>query len=182
MSRIWKLPVAIPTWVTVNLENDNIIVTWPKWNLNYTFRPEMEVKFENDNIIVERRNDEKLSMSLHGLTRTLIANMVIWVTTWFEKKLQILWVWYSYKIQWSEIVLALGFSHPVTVKIWEWINVQINEKKKDILLISWIDKQKVWEFAAQVRKLKKPEPYKWKWIRYLWEYVRKKAWKAAAKK
>ncbi len=182
MSRIWKLPVTIPTWVTVSIENAIVTATWPKWNLSYTSRPEIDIKIENDSVIVERKNDEKFTMWLHGLTRTLVANMITWVTKWFEKKLQILWVWYSYRIQWSNIVLSLWYSHPVNVKIWEWIDVKIDDKAKDILTVSWIDKQKVWEFAAQIRKLKKPEPYKWKWIRYLWEYVRKKAWKAAAKK
>ena len=181
MSRIWKTPVLIPSWVTVKIDNRLITVTWPKWELQYEHRPEITVTVDGDSIVLTRENEEKISKSLHGLTRTLVSNMVEWVTKWFEKKLQILWVWYSMKVEWSNINLSLGFSHPVKVEIWKWIAAEMGKEEKDVMTISWIDKQQVWEFAAQIRKLKVPEPYKWKWIRYLWEYVKRKAWKAAKK-
>lgn len=181
MSRIWKLPVKVPQWVNVNISSSTISITWPKWELKFQARPEISMSLEWDNVLVTRINDEKLSKSLHWLTRTMIWNMMTWVTKWFEKKLQILWVWYTYKVEWQKVILTLWFSHPVHVEIWKGIEVKIDQKEKDIMLINWIDKQKVWEFAAQIRKLKRPEPYKWKWIRYVWEYVRKKAWKSAKK-
>jgi len=181
MSRIWKLPINIPSWVTVNFNDWVLIVKWPKWSLDMKIRSEILVNIDNNIISLKRINDEKFSKSLHWLLRTLIFNMICWVNQWFEKKLQIVWVWYSVKIQWNNLLFNLGYSHPIEMLIWEWITAKIDQKEKNVLIISWIDKQKVWEFSAQIRRFRKPEPYKWKWIKYFWEYIKKKAWKATKK-
>lgn len=181
MSRIWKTPVKVPNNVTVNLNDSIIKVTWPKWSLSFKYEPNVDIVVDEWNMLVKRIDDEKLSKSLHGLTRSIVSNMVKWVSEWFEKRLQILWVWYSYSVQWKKVVLSLWFSHPVHLEIPEWIKAEIDPKEKNIMIISWIDKQRVWEFAANIRKLKLPEPYKWKWIRYLWEYVFRKAGKTTGK-
>lgn len=181
MSRIWKAPVKIPSQVTVTVDNCLVKVTWPKWSLSLTHNPEVKVSVDGSNILVTRSSDDKLSRSLHWLTRSLISNMTKWVSEWFEKRLQILWVWYSYNVQWKKVNLNLWLSHPVYVDIPEWIKAEIDAKEKGVMIISWIDKQKVWEFAANIRKLKLPEPYKWKGIRYIWEYVPRKAGKTTGK-
>lgn len=181
MSRIWKAPVQIPNQVSIEIENSCIKVTWPKGSLAWEYRPNVNVVVEEWNILVTRINDEKDSRSLHWLSRSLIANMVQWVSGWFEKKLQIIWVWLSYLVQWKKIVLNLWFSHQVFIDIPDWLNAEIDKKEKNLMIISWIDKQAVWEFAANIRKLKPPEPYKWKWIKYIWEYVHRKAGKTTGK-
>ena len=178
MSRIWKQPVIIPDWVTVEIVWNLIKVTWSKWTLEYEHRPEVKVEMQDKVITISIDSDDKFVSGLFWLTRTLISNMVIWVSKWFTKTLQILWVWFSAKVQWTNLVLALWFSHPVTIAIPNWITVEMDKKEKNMLHISWADKQEVWEFSAHIRKQKKPEPYKWKWIRYKDEYVKKKAWKS----
>ena len=181
MSRIGKTPVTIPSWVNVSVDGLKVTVNWPKWTLSFEHRPEINVKIEWDLILVSKKTDDKFTAWLYWLTRTLIQNMVDWVTKWFEKRLQIIWVWFSAKVQWSKLNLTLWFSHPVEVDIEEWITVAMDQKEKNLIIVSGIDKQKVWQFSANIRRLKKPEPYKWKWIRYVDEYVLRKAWKSAAK-
>jgi large subunit ribosomal protein L6 len=175
MSKIWKLPVKMLSWVSAKLEWEILKITWPKWNLEIKVLNCVEIEI-SDKITVSRKNDESFSKAAHWLTRSLINNMVIWVSKWFEKNLEIIWVWYRANIAWTKLNLSLWFSHPIIVDIPEWIKVVMDEKNKNIILISWINKQQVWQFAAEIREYRKPEPYKWKWVRYVWEYVRRKAW------
>jgi large subunit ribosomal protein L6 len=110
-----------------------------------------------------------------------LNNMVIWVTNGYKKSLEISWVGYKFEVQWDKLVLSIGFSHKVEMKVPTWLKIQLDEKEKNVLHISWIDKQQVWEFAAKIRAKKKPEPYKWKWIRYTTEHIRRKAGKTGSK-
>jgi large subunit ribosomal protein L6 len=104
--------------------------------------------------------------------------MVEGVTNWYTKSLEINWVWYKFEVQWNVVVLSIWFSHKVNMDLPVWLEAKMDEKAKNIIHISWIDKQLVWEFAAKIRAKKKPEPYKGKWIKYVWEHVRRKAWKS----
>ena len=181
MSRIWKQPVVIPDWVTVTFDWWVVKVSWPKGNLEEVIRPEIWVEIKDWTVVVTMKDDSLKTKWFYWLSRTLIQNMVIWVTKWYEKQLQIIWVWFNVQVQGAKLKLNLWFSHPVELDIWPWLTIELDKKEKNLMTISWASKQQVWEYAAQVRKLKKPEPYKWKWIRYKDEYVRRKAWKAAAK-
>ena len=107
--------------------------------------------------------------------------MIIWITAWYKKTLEISWVGYKFDVQWDKILLSIWYSHKVEVKIPVWLKVELDEKQKNIMYISWIDKQLVWEFAAKIRAKKKPEPYKGKWIKYADEHIRRKAGKTGAK-
>lgn len=180
MSRIWKLPVPILDGVTVTLDWNLVSVSWPKWNLSYSFLNGVNVSVEDSSVVVSIISDE--FKNLWGLTRTLIDNMIVGVTSWYEKKLQVLWVWYNAKVQWTTLVLNLWYSHPIDHVLPEWINAKIEQDPKGntVVVISGIDKQLVWEQAAKIRSYRKPEPYKWKWVRYLWEFIQMKAWKTAA--
>lgn len=181
MSRIWKQPVKIISGVKVEIKNWNVKVSWPKWDLNQDFLIEyVSVKEENWEIVVSYTSDDKKCSAFSWLTRSLIANMIEWVTKWFKKELEIQWVWYRAAMKWKQLNLNLWFSHPVLLDIPEWLKVDLPQDRKNIIVVSWIDKQKVGQFAAEIREYKKPEPYKWKWIRYVWEYVARKAWKSAA--
>ncbi len=180
MSRIWKLPIQIADWVTVTKAWNTVTVTWPKWTLSYTYLDWVSVDINDTDVVVSIDNDS--FKNLWGLTRTLIDNMVIWVVSWYEKKLQVLWVGYSAKVQWSKLALQLWYSHPIDHVLPEWISAEIEQDPKwnTVVVIRWIDKQLVWEQAAKIRSYRKPEPYKWKWVRYLWEFIQMKAWKTAA--
>jgi len=181
MSRIWKQPVKIESGVKVEIKNWNIKVSWSKWELDFDYLTEfVTVKEEEWNIVVAFASDNKKCWAFSWLTRSLIANMIIWVTKWFKKELEIQWVWYRAAMKWKQLNLTLWFSHPVNMDIPEWLSVDLPKDKKNIIVVSWIDKQKVGQFAAEIRERKKPEPYKWKWIRYVWEYVARKAWKTAS--
>jgi len=183
MSRIGKLPVEIVSWVSIEINWNLIKVTWSKWTLEFSHHKKVSVKIEDNKVLFSVSDTgDKESKWLWGLTRTLVQNMIIWVSKWFEKKLEIIWVWYRANIQGKKLNLTLWFSHPVELDIPEWLLVTMDDKVKNIIIITWIDKQKVWQFAAEVRAWKKPEPYKWKWIRYVWEYVARKAGKSAAAK
>jgi large subunit ribosomal protein L6 len=176
MSRIGKLPVSIPEKVEVKIEWNNIKVKGPLWELSFDFRDDqVSVKVEDNNIIVTP-NEEKYS-AMWGTTRAVINNMVIWVTTGYKKSLEINWVGYKFEVQWNKIVLSIGYSHKVEMEVPAELKAELDDKQKNILHISWIDKQKVWEFAAKVRAKKKPEPYKGKGIKYVGEHIRRKAGK-----
>jgi large subunit ribosomal protein L6 len=107
--------------------------------------------------------------------------MVEWVTNWFKKSLEINWVGYKFEVQWQKLILSIGYSHKVDMEIPAWLKVELDEKLKNVLHISGIDKQLVWEFASKIRAKKKPEPYKGKWIKYVWEYIIRKAGKTGSK-
>jgi len=179
MSRIWKLPVPIVDGVTVDIKDSTVSVKGPKGELSYTYLEWVQVKVQGSDVIVTIDADEY--KNLRGLTRTLISNMVEWVTNGFEKKLLVLWVWYAAKVQGKMLELKLGYSHPIHHPLPEGITADIEQdpKGETVVVISGIDKQLVGEQAAKIRSYRKPEPYKGKWVRYLWEFIQMKAGKTA---
>ncbi len=178
MSRIGRKPIVIPAGVEVKVDEaeHTITVKGPKGTLHSKYHPLMNVNVEGNEILVTRPNDEKEARSLHGLTRTIIHNMVVGVTEGFKKDLEIQGVGYRAAKQGNKLVLTLGFSHPVEVEETDTIKIEL----KDALHFSivGIDKQEVGQFAAEVRGKRPPEPYKGKGIRYVGEYVIRKEGKA----
>ena len=180
MSRIGRKPINIPAGVTVTLASDNqITVKGPKGELKKTFHPDMIIKVENDVINVERPSDDKKHRSLHGLTRTLIYNMIEGVTQGYSKALEVQGIGYKVQKQGNKDVFNIGFSHPVEVE--EIDGIKIDVTGPTTLVVSGIDKQAVGQFAAEIRGKKPPEPYHGKGIRYAGEYVRMKEGKAGKK-
>ncbi|HZA26040.1 MAG TPA: 50S ribosomal protein L6 [Actinomycetota bacterium] len=177
MSRIGRQPISIPEQVTVDISGSRVTVTGPKGSLNQDVSAEMRVVLEDNTVRVERPSDEREHRSLHGLTRTLIANMVEGVVNGYEKRLEIHGVGYRTSLTGQDLELQLGFSHPVRFAAPEGIEFEVPAPNR--IVVRGIDKQLVGEVAADIRKLRKPEPYKGKGIRYEGEYVRKKAGKAA---
>lgn len=176
MSRIGKSPVTLSDKIEFTLSGNNIKIKWPLWELSYCYRDDMvAVKKEENNIIVTPL-DEKYS-AMWGTTRAIINNMVVWVTEGYKKSIEINWVGYKFEVQWDKLSLSIGYSHKVDMAVPTSLKVSLDEKLKNVLHISWIDKQLVWEFASKVRAKKKPEPYKGKGIKYVWEHVRRKAGK-----
>lgn len=183
MSRIGKNPVQITDGVTAELKDGNtIFIKGPKGELSTKIHPKIKVEIKDGQIICTRSSDEKFERSLHGLSRSLIANMITGVTEGFEKQLEIHGVGYRFAIQGSKAVLSLGYSHPIEYEPPEGIQFELDKEKKNILTIKGIDKQVVGEVAAKIRSYRKPEPYKGKGIRYVGETVTRKAGKAAASK
>jgi len=177
MSRIGKQPIVIPTGVEVAVDGSRVSVKGPKGTLEQVFHADMRIVMDDGTLRVERPTDERLHRSLHGLTRTLLANMVEGVTNGYEKRLEIVGVGYRAALKGSDLELAVGFSHPVTFRPPDGIEFEVPAANR--ITIRGIDKQLVGEIAAEIRKIRKPEPYKGKGIRYEGEYVRKKAGKAA---
>ena len=176
MSRIGRKPVNIPAGVEVSVNDGVVTVKGPKGTLTQKFHPNMDVKVEGAEVIVTRPNDEKENRSLHGLTRTLIHNMVIGVTEGFKKELEVNGVGYRVQKQGKNLVMNLGYSHQVIVSDNEDITIEAPTPNK--IIISGIDKQKVGQFAAEVREKRPPEPYKGKGIKYAGEVIRRKEGKA----
>ena len=178
MSRIGRKPINIPAGVTVTLvpETNHITVKGPKGTLEKVIHPAMTVTVEGDTVLVSRPDDSKLNRSLHGLTRTLIANMIEGVTAGYSKTLEIQGVGYRVAKQGKTLNLTLGFSHPVTVDEEDGITFECPDPSK--IVISGTDKQRVGQVAAEIRGIKPPEPYHGKGVRYLGEYVRQKEGKA----
>ena len=176
MSRIGRMPIAIPAGVTVTLDGNVITVKGAKETLTRELHPNMQIAVENNEIVVTRPNDEKQNRALHGLTRTLIHNMVVGVTEGFRKDLEIQGVGYRCAKQGSKLVLTLGFSHPVEVAETDTIKIEVKDALHFSILGS--DKQEVGQFAAEVRSKRPPEPYKGKGIRYVGEFVIRKEGKA----
>ncbi len=178
MSRIGKQPVEIPSGVDVSVGEDSVVsVEGPRGTLTQRVHADMRVTVENGSVKVERPSEEGFHRSLHGLTRTLIANMVEGVTNGFEKRLAIVGVGYRAAMKGRDLEIAAGFSHPVIVVCPEGIDFETPTPTS--IVVRGNDKQMVGEIAAKIRKVRKPEPYKGKGIRYENEYVRKKAGKAA---
>ena len=178
MSRIGKQPVEIPDGVTVSVASDGLVtVSGPRGELTQRFHPQMRVDVDGALVRVERPNDEGFFRGLHGLTRTLLANMVEGVTKGFERKLEIQGVGYRAQLKGKDLEIAAGYSHPVSVRCPEGIEFECPTPTQ--IVVRGNDKQAVGEIAAKIRKVRKPEPYKGKGIRYEGEYVRKKAGKAA---
>jgi large subunit ribosomal protein L6 len=176
MSRIGKMPIPLPAGVTVAIDGQNIAVKGPKGELALTVSEPIKITIEDDNVIVTRPDDEAKSKSLHGLTRTLIANNVHGVSTGFTKNLEIVGTGYRAALKGTTLELALGFSHPVVVEPPQGITLTVEGNTK--IIVSGVDKQAVGEVAANIRKIRKPEPYKGKGVRYEGEKVRRKAGKS----
>ena len=180
MSRIGRHPIAIPAGVTVEIKENNVVtVKGPKGTLEKALPTEMEIKQEGDEVVVTRPNDLKKMKSLHGLTRTLVANMVTGVTKGYEKVLEINGVGYRAQKQGKKLILSLGYSHPVEMEDPEGLESVLDGQNK--ITIKGIDKQKVGQYAAEIRELRKPEPYKGKGIKYADEVIRRKVGKTGAK-
>ncbi len=179
MSRIGKLPIELSDKVNVDLSWNEIKVKWPLWELSYVFSDKVTVSKEDNSIVVKPVNDE--AKALWGTTRAIISNMVIWVTEGYKKTLEINWVGYKFEVAGDKLILSIGYSHKVEMKVPAWLKAQLDDKAKNVLHISWIDKQLVWEFASKVRAKKKPEPYKGKGIKYADEHIRRKAGKTGGK-
>jgi large subunit ribosomal protein L6 len=178
MSRIGRQPIELPPGVEFDVRDGNVVtVKGPRGSLTQSMHPEIRIVREDAVVRVERPNDEGFYRGLHGLTRSLLANMVEGVTKGFEKRLQIVGVGYRAAMKGSDLEIAAGFSHPVLVPTPEGIEFEVPTPTQ--IVVRGNDKQQVGEVAATIRKIRKPEPYKGKGIRYEGEYVRKKAGKAA---
>ena len=176
MSRIGKLPIPVPAGVEVKIDGSSVEVKGPKGTLALNVAAPITVALEDGNVVVTRPDDERNSRSLHGLTRTLIANQIIGVTEGFSKGLEIVGTGYRVTAKCSDSEFALGYSHPILVQAPHGITFTVEGNTK--VVVSGIDKQAVGEVAANIRKLRKPEPYKGKGVRYAGEVVRRKAGKA----
>ena len=179
MSRIGKMPIAVPAGVTVDIaENNKVTVKGPKGELSRALAPEMEIKMDGDVITVTRPNDLKRNGALHGLTRTLLNNMIIGVTEGYTKTLEVNGVGYRAAKQGKKLVLNLGYSHPVEMEDPEGLETKVEENK---IIVSGIDKEKVGQYAAEIRSTRAPEPYKGKGIKYDYEVIRRKVGKTGKK-
>ena len=180
MSRIGRLPVEIPAGVEITVAENNVVtVKGPKGTLTESLPGEMDIKVENNQVVVTRPNDLKKMKSLHGLTRTLVANMVTGVTKGYEKVLEINGVGYRAQKQGKKLILSLGYSHPVEMEDPEGLESVLDGQNK--ITIKGIDKQKVGQYAAEIREKRKPEPYKGKGIKYADEVIRRKVGKTGKK-
>jgi large subunit ribosomal protein L6 len=180
MSRIGKLPIPVPAGVDVKIEGNHITVKGPKGSLERDFDKEISVVLEDGHIVVTRPSDDKRHRAFHGLTRTLINNMVIGVSTGYEKSLDLVGVGYRAQMQGNKLVLAVGYSHPVEFEAVAGITMECPAPNK--IVIKGADKQAVGQLAADIRKVRQPEPYKGKGIRYTNEFVKLKAGKTGKKK
>ncbi|ABX43999.1 50S ribosomal protein L6 [Lachnoclostridium phytofermentans] len=180
MSRIGRMPIAIPAGVTVEVaENNKVTVKGPNGTLDRVLPAEMDIKVEGDTVVVTRPNELKRMKSLHGLTRTLIANMVTGVTTGYQKVLEINGVGYRAAKNGKELTLTLGYSHPVVMKDPEGVETILEGQNK--ITVKGIDKEKVGQYAAEIRDKRRPEPYKGKGIKYSDEVIRRKVGKTGKK-
>jgi large subunit ribosomal protein L6 len=176
MSRIGRLPIPVPSGVEVKVDGQTVTVKGPKGELAHAVAQPITVQLEDGTITVGRPNDENTVRALHGLTRSLINNMIVGVTEGYSKTLEIVGVGYRVQAKGSDLEFSLGFSHPVTVKAPEGINFKV--ERPTVFTVEGIDKQKVGEVAANIRKLRKPDPYKGKGVRYQGEQIRRKVGKA----
>ena len=181
MSRIGRMPITVPAGVTVNVAEGNVVtVKGPKGELTRALRSEMNINVEGNVITVSRPSDEKLHRSLHGLTRTLLSNMITGVTDGYKKELEVNGVGYRCNKDGKNLVMNLGYSHQVIVPEIEGISIEVPAPNK--IIISGCDKQAVGQFAAEVREKRPPEPYKGKGIKYVDEVIRRKVGKTGGKK
>ena len=176
MSRIGKMPIPVPANVDVTIDGSTVTTKGPKGELSRTFQPIISIAREGDEIVVTRPDDSREAKSLHGLTRTLIANMVTGVSEGFAKKLELVGVGYRAALKGKDLELSLGYSHPVQVEAPEGITFEVPSQTE--IIVSGPSKEAVGQVAANIRKWRKPEPYKGKGIRYEGEHVRRKVGKA----
>ena len=180
MSRIGRMPIAVPAGVTVEIAENNVVtVKGPKGSLTRALAPEMDIKLEGAQVVVTRPNDLKRMKSLHGLTRTLINNMIVGVTNGYEKKLEVNGVGYRAAKSGKKLTLSLGYSHPVEMLDPEGIESVV--EGQNIIIVKGIDKEKVGQYAAEIREKRRPEPYKGKGIKYADEVIRRKVGKTGKK-
>ena len=180
MSRIGRMPIAIPAGVTVEVaENNKVTVKGPKGTLTRDMVPEMEIKVDGAVVTVNRPNDLKRMKSLHGLTRTLLNNMIVGVTDGYEKVLEVNGVGYRAQKQGKKLILSLGYSHPVEMEDPEGLETVLDGQNK--ITVKGIDKEKVGQYAAEIRDKRRPEPYKGKGIKYADEHIRRKVGKTGKK-
>ena len=177
MSRVGRMPVAIPAGVSINVQDSHVRVTGAKGEMTRSFDPDMRISVDNGQVVVQRPSDVRRHRALHGLTRSLINNMVLGVSQGFDRTLQIEGVGYRAEMKDKKLVLHVGFSHPVVFDPPTGISFVV-EKGSRTVIVSGIDKELVGEIAARVRRVRPPEPYKGKGIRYVNEHVRRKAGKA----
>lgn len=177
MSRIGRLPVVVPEGVNVKVNGTHVLVKGPKGELDHVFPASMDIAFKDGQIEVKRPSDDRDHRSLHGMTRALISNMVVGVSTGFEKILEVNGVGYRAEMQGKNLVLNVGYSHPVVVEPPEGISFEVDMKVRQIKIMGY-DKQVVGQVAADIRKVRPPEPYQGKGIKYLEEKIRRKAGKA----
>ena len=176
MSRIGKTPIAVPAGVEVKVDGSTVTVKGPKGTLSKEFKPAMKITVDGAVVTVERPNDEAANRSLHGLTRTLINNMIIGVTEGYQKTLEVNGVGYRCQKQGKDVNLNLGFSHPTIVSDTEDCTLEVPQPNQ--IIVKGIDKQKVGQYAAEIRSIRPPEPYKGKGIKYIDEVIRRKEGKA----
>ena len=181
MSRIGRMPITVPAGVTVTVAENNVVtVKGPKGTLTQALRPEMIIEQDAGVITVKRPNEEKETVAMHGMTRALLHNMVVGVSEGFKKELEINGVGYRAAKEGNKLVLTIGYSHPVEMPEIDGITIDVPAQNK--IVISGPDKQKVGQFAAEVREKRPPEPYKGKGIKYVDETIRRKVGKTGAKK
>jgi len=178
MSRIGNAPVPVPSGVEVKLSGSSITVKGPKGELSQSIPGSITISQEDGQLLVRRPDDERENRALHGLTRSLVNNMVVGVTEGFRKELDIVGVGYRAAVEGNKVVFALGFSHPIEFKVPEGIKIAVD--KQTHVTVTGIDRQKVGQVAAEIRGLRRPDPYKQKGIRYVGEHLKKKAGKAGA--
>lgn len=181
MSRIGTKPVAIPSGVTITVTGGIVNVKGPKGELTLLVLPEVTVKAEEGKVVVTRKNDTAEARARHGLTRALLANMVLGVSKGYEERLEVIGVGFKAQAKGKSVTLQLGFSHPIEYKAPQGVDIQNDAENKQMLVITGTDKQRVGQAAADIRSLRPPEPYKGKGIRYIDEVVRRKVGKAAVK-
>ena len=179
MSRLGKKPVSVPSGVKVNIDGQTIKVEGPKGKLDFTAQPGVEMKLENDEVVVSRTNDERPTKAFHGLTRALVQNMVVGVAEGYRKALEIQGVGYNATLKGKQLDLKVGFANTISKNIPDGVDVKVDGGTK--VEVTGPDKQKVGQFAAEVRAVRKPEPYKGKGIRYEGEQVKIKPGKTTGK-
>ena len=180
MSIIGRMPIAIPAGVTVEVNGNKVTAKGPKGELTQEMHPDMIIEVEGNEVLVKRPSEDKLHKSLHGLTRTLVHNMIVGVSEGYKKELDVVGVGYRVAMEGKKLVMNIGFSHTVDVEPVDGITIEAPAPNK--IVISGLDKQLVGQFAADVRKKRPPEPYKGKGIRYTGEVIRRKEGKTGAKK
>jgi large subunit ribosomal protein L6 len=177
VSRIGRMPIPLPDKVQVSIDGSRVEVEGPRGRIGRTLPPDMRIELEDRQLVVYRPTDQRHHRSLHGLTRALLNNMVVGVTDGFEKVLEVVGVGYRAELRGSNLILSLGFSHPVEIAAPPNVEFEVEERRK-LIRIRGIDKEVVGQLAADIRKYRPPEPYQGKGVRYLGEHVRRKAGKA----